>query len=824
MEAGARAGCADAARRLDRASGVPACRDVGPALGSAGGRAFPSAGDDVRTRRQGEPRQRERSRSAQGTVGSEVPGLVRGRHRDSRERRVDRELDAWYGQRRAEGPPASTVHGDGAHVPRRLGGGPAMARLRRCGDDASVRRGHAEREQSVHVHLARRIDPHADGRSGRPRVPRQRGAPFPVLHVPRRRPARRRRRSAGRTPLVPCDRECLWAEPDLPVGARPQRQHRPRERWDDRPHRHRGALDRGEQHRVARHRARRARPRGALREEVVPVATDEPGLTEAGLEQRVTDVRNAAVMSVGTLLSRATGVVCVSVTVYAIGTTNVVANAYFIANTTPNIVYELILGGILTSVFVPLLVDWAKRHGDEAGRIAGARFLTFVLVVLSAVTVVAMVAAPWIMRLYLVGVKDPADYAAQLELGTFFLRWFLPQIVFYGIGAVAAGILTANRRFAAQMYAPVLNNIAVIATMLVFSAMHGKGTPMTLAEVSPTERLVLAAGTTLGVVGMTIALWPSLRAIGFRWRLRFDWRHETVRRLLHLARWVALYVVVNQIAYFFIIVFNGRVDGGTYAVYSQAFIFFSLPHAIVAVSIFTALLPSLAGAWTDRNIPNVRELFSQGLRDTEVAMLPAAAGYAVLAGPIVALLASYGQMKNDPASVDLLAKTLAAFAVGLPFFSAFQLLTRTFYAIHDARTPALTNIVAAVVNLVIDVVLAFAFGLGVVGLALGFSVSYVSGSALLFALLRRRLGGADGRRIANSLGRTAAAAALTALAAWATAEGIAAVIDVGRPVLNLVQVVAAVAAGVLAFVLGALIFQIEEADEVWRALAARFRR
>jgi putative peptidoglycan lipid II flippase len=557
---------------------------------------------------------------------------------------------------------------------------------------------------------------------------------------------------------------------------------------------------------------------------VVPAATDEPGLTEAGLEQRATDVRNAAVMSVGTLLSRATGVVRVSVTVYAIGTTNVVANAYFIANTTPNIVYELILGGILTSVFVPLLVDWAKRHGDEAGRIAGARFLTFVLVLLSAVTVVAMVAAPWIMRLYLVGVKDPADYAAQLELGTFFLRWFLPQIVFYGIGAVAAGILTANRRFAAQMYAPVLNNIAVIATMLVFSAMHGKGTPMTLAEISPTERLVLAAGTTLGVVGMTIALWPSLRAIGFRWRLRFDWRHETVRRLLRLARWVALYVVVNQIAYFFIIVFNGRVDGGTYAVYSQAFIFFSLPHAIVAVSIFTALLPSLAGAWTDRNIPNVRELFSQGLRDTEVAMIPAAMGYAVLAGPIVALLTSYGQMNNDPGAVDLLGRTLAAFAVGLPFFSAFQLLTRTFYAIHDARTPALTNVAAAIVNLIADVVLAFGFGLGVVGLALGFSVSYVAGSAVLFLLLRRQLGGADGRRIASSLGRTVGAAALTALAAWGTAEAIAAVADVGRPVLNLVQVAAAVAAGVLAFVLGALIFRIEEADEVWRALAARFRR
>ena len=198
---------------------------------------------------------------------------------------------------------------------------------------------------------------------------------------------------------------------------------------------------------------------------MVPAASNDPDLSAPELDQHATDVRNAAVMSVGTLLSRATGVIRVSVTVAAIGTLNPVANAYFIANTTPNIVYELILGGILTSVFVPLLVDWGKRHGDEEGQIAGQRFLTFVLVVLSVVTIVAMILAPWIMRLYLIGVKGPADHAAQLELGTFFLRWFLPQIVFYGIGAVAAGILTAHRRFAAQMYAPVLNNVAVIGTM-----------------------------------------------------------------------------------------------------------------------------------------------------------------------------------------------------------------------------------------------------------------------------------------------------------------------------------------------------------------------
>jgi putative peptidoglycan lipid II flippase len=172
----------------------------------------------------------------------------------------------------------------------------------------------------------------------------------------------------------------------------------------------------------------------------------------------------------------------------------------------------------------------------------------------------------------------------------------------------------------------------------------------------------------------------------------------------------------------------------------------------------------------------------------------------------------------------LLGQTLAAFAIGLPFFSAFQLLTRTFYATQDARTPALSNIVVCVVNLVADLWLAFGLDLGVRGLALGFALSYVAGTAILALRLRARLDGLDARRIGTTLVKTIAASALTAVAAWGASRGIATVLDVGRAVLSLVQVCAGVVAGVLAFALGALIFQIEEADEVWRALADRFRR
>jgi putative peptidoglycan lipid II flippase len=205
-----------------------------------------------------------------------------------------------------------------------------------------------------------------------------------------------------------------------------------------------------------------------------------------------------------------------------------------------------------------------------------------------------------------------------------------------------------------------------------------------------------------------------------------------------------------------------------------------------------------------------------------IVMIPAAAGYVVLAGPIVALLAGHGAVRG--VELPVLAHILAGFAIGLPFFSAFQLMTRTLYAMHDSRTPALVNIGVAVVNISADLLLAFAWHRGVTGLALGHAVSYVFGSALLFVIVRRRLQGADERRIGTTIAKTVLAAAVTAAAAAGVSAAVGVALDVDRSFVRLIQVTASVAAGVLVFLACALIFGIHEVDEVREALLGRLRR
>lgn len=533
-------------------------------------------------------------------------------------------------------------------------------------------------------------------------------------------------------------------------------------------------------------------------------------------------VRSAAVMSVGTTLSRVTGLLRLSAQTAAVGVTvSALGNTYTTANTTPNIIYELALGGILTSVFVPVFVEWAQRHGREEAWLLANRVLSLALVVLASVAVLGAIFAPQIIRLYLVA-SDAADKETQVALGAFFLRWFMPQIVFYGIGAIAIGVLNADRRFAAPMFAPILNNLVVIATFGVYALLLGSGTP-SVDRITSFEKTVLAAGTTLGVFAMTAALWPSLRRLGFRWRLRFDWDHPVVRRLGKLALWIVVYVVANQLAYVIIIVLTGRFPPGGYQIYASAFILFQLPHAIFAVSIFTALLPAMSGRWADRDPAGVLALFSRGLRDTVVVVLPAALGYIALALPIVRLLLQYGNAVD--ADAEQIARTLQAFAVGLPFFSAFQLLTRTFYAMQDTRTPAMVNVAAATVNVGADLLFVLGLGWGIPGLALGHAVSYVFATAVCLVLLRRRLGSIDGPRVARTILRVVPAALVAVGAALLASLGVERTLGNGSGVLGLlVQVGTAVITGLLVFLGSALIVRIAEVDEVKTAVLRRFRR
>ncbi len=445
--------------------------------------------------------------------------------------------------------------------------------------------------------------------------------------------------------------------------------------------------------------------------------------------------RTSALVGVGTLASRVTGFLRVAaLAALAFGP---VTDVYNIANSTPNIIYELLLGGILTATLVPLFVESHEAGDDRATHAIN----TVAIVVLLVGTVAGVVGAPWIVRAY----GSSSGHPARVALATDLLRWFMPQMFFYGVTALATAMLNARRRFAAAAFAPVLNNVVVIA--MLFAVGRVASAPPTVRTVleDPVLFWLLGLGTTAGVVAMALVLLPAVRRAGATFHWHWAPRHPAVRKLARLSGWTMGYVAANQIAFFVVLVLAYQ-RTGDFSVYIAAFTFFQLPHGLLAVSVMTALGPEIASRHQAHDIAGLRTHFTAGLRILVIVMIPAAVALAVMARPLINALLNHGDF--NASAIAPTANTLRAFAVGLVAFSVYLYVVRTFSSMQDTRTPFVVNVVENGVNI------ATAFALyewrGVEGLAWSWSVAYTVGAIVALVALRRRLERLDGRALTRT--------------------------------------------------------------------------
>ncbi len=533
-------------------------------------------------------------------------------------------------------------------------------------------------------------------------------------------------------------------------------------------------------------------------------------------------LRSSGTMAVGTLASRVTGFVRNAVLIYAIGT-HYLGDAYNLANTLPNIVYNLALGGILTSVVVPLLVNAAKRDLDK-GEAYDQRIFTLGVMALGGITLVATLAAAPITAVYATGIGNAAAY----HLTEIFAYFFIPQIFFYGVSSLAGAILNARGSFAAPMWTPVINNIVVIVVGGAFMAIAGLN--RTPQNISNAEIILLGIGTTLGIVLQTAALIPSLRRVGFRWRPRRDFRRHEVSEIGRMSGWMFGYVLTTQVAFLFTTrvsnIAGSRVSqqaaGAGFAAYSNAYTLFQLPYAIVGISVITALLPRMSAHAAERKYRLVASDFSTATRLAAVIVVPAALILAVLGAPLAEGVFGYGS--TSVASARYLGEIFAVFSLGLLPYMLFQLLLRVFYAMHDSRTPALIGCVTMVINIAANLIaLAVLPPQHVVaGLGAGFGVANLVGSLAAWQVLSRRIGGLDGRVIGRGLVRMHAAAIPGAIFAIAVSVMIGAVIPGGR-IAALCTVALGGAGAMLLYVMFAKAFGVAELNDLTATVRARLR-
>lgn len=444
--------------------------------------------------------------------------------------------------------------------------------------------------------------------------------------------------------------------------------------------------------------------------------------------------RAAAGMGAATALSRGIGFIRILTIAAVLGTTYL-GNAYQSSNAVSNIVFELLAAGALSAVLVPTFTNLFERNDtEEVERLTGA-LLGVALLALGLVVVAGEILAPQIARLLTSGVADSRIASAQQELSVFLLRFMLPQILLYAFGAIAVGVLYAQRRFVVPSLAPIALTVVVVIGMLLFRIQVGPGDPGLILD--PRAKYTLALTATLAVLAFVSMPCIAMIRSGVRPRIHIPRSEPVFNALLRLSGWAVFQHSAVGILLGVTIVLGNGVKGGVLA-HQVAFVFFMAPYAVLAQPIHTTILPEISLDAANGDSAGFSSAARWAVDSMALLVFPVAALMIALAPPLMRAVA-FGNAAGT-ASVGLLATAVASLAVGLVPYAVFLFFARASYALGNSRLPALVAITSAVFAATAMTIIApHAHGNARIAvLGLGHTGCYLLASGWLAVVLGRR--------------------------------------------------------------------------------------
>ena len=456
--------------------------------------------------------------------------------------------------------------------------------------------------------------------------------------------------------------------------------------------------------------------------------------------------RASALLASGTVVSRALGFVRVAILAAAIGqVSSASADAFGIANQIPNSIYALTVGGLLSAVLVPQIVRSAK---DPDG---GARYINKIVtlgaLLFAAVTIIAVVAAPGLVELYAQTTTTGRGFTPEaLALATSFAYLCLPQVFFYALYSLLSETLNARSIFGAFAWAPVVNNVVSITGLVVFMVLFGGAQENRLVSAFTPDRILVLAGTvTLGVVAQALIVIVFWRRAGLRYRPDFRWRGVGLSVTGKAAGWLFGMILVTQLAG----IVQSRVatlasgSAASVSTLQNSWLIFMLPHSVVAVSIATAYFTRMSTNASRNDLVSVRDDLSAALRNIGLLVVFAAVALAVVAYPFARFF------EDSFGNVIAMGNVVLAFLPGLVLFSALFVVQRAFFALGDTKTPFYLQTLQSVLfaaGCLACIALPTAWI--AVGIALSTTIAGSTQSIVAMVLIRRRLGGVGGSRVA----------------------------------------------------------------------------
>lgn len=558
-------------------------------------------------------------------------------------------------------------------------------------------------------------------------------------------------------------------------------------------------------------------------------AADQTGVS--GSDSRAI-LSASAIMAAGTVVSRASGFLRSALLAAALGA-YLHADLFNIANTIPNMLYILLAGGVFNAVLVPQLVR-AMRNDADGGEAYTNRVITLAGLFLAGVTALLVATAPWLMHVFLASEFFTAELAEQRESVIDFARYCLPQVFFYGMFVLVGQVLNARGRFGPMMWAPIVNNVISVVVLVIYLFVFGPARDeQVFGGYSTEQELLLGIGSTVGIAAQLLVLVPYLKAAGFRFQPRFDFRGSGLGHTLRLGMWTVLFVIVNQIAYTVVVrlASSGAASGlagedpGTgYTIYSQTFLLAMVPHSIATVSLATAVLPRLSAHAAEGDLGAVARGVSSTLRTTLSVIIPFAMLLPLIAYYLANLL--FGWLAASDAFPDYVLP-LSLFGIGLVFFTVHYLMLRGYYALERTRTVFWVQCVIAAVNIVLALVLVelIAAEYTASALVLAYGGAYAIGAVVSYLVLRRLLGGLQTPVLVRFLVRLLIAAGIATAITWAAQYAVHQLWPVDDSKLQaVVMLVGSAGLDVLLLLILTRLMRITEVTSVMDLVTSRLRR
>lgn len=432
---------------------------------------------------------------------------------------------------------------------------------------------------------------------------------------------------------------------------------------------------------------------------------------------------SAALISICTIISRITGFIRTWAMAFALGST-MLSSSYQVANNLPSMLYELVVGGMLVTAFLPVYLSVKKRLGNEAGNEYASNLFTIVLVFLGLMSVLC-IAFPAQVVYTQSFFSDQGDMADAV----FFFQIFAIQIVFYGLSSILSGLLNANRDYLWSSIAPVANNVIVIASFLAFAVIAPENYTLAL--------WVIAVGNPLGVFAQMVIQWPALKRNGIKLRLRINLKDPALAETLRIGL-PAVFVMVcsfavvsvqNAAAYAF-------ADEGP-SIIAYARLWYTLPYSFLAVPITTAMFTELSDMQSEGDMDGVKRGILSGTNQIMFLMIPFAMYLVVFAVPLVTLYQA-GAFTSD--AVSSISSYLCALALSLPIYGVHTYLQKVFSSLRRMGVFALINLFDSALQATLVIAAAVTQVLPIESIAWTSIVFYGLGDVVMFMYLRSRFG------------------------------------------------------------------------------------